>query len=319
MTVRLETYLQPGEAVVWRSKGGMRPGQALVLAVAIIVAATGIDWVLSAFMGIAPDIPKVGLILPVIMLLQLFTVPVTLLLSDRRIVIDRGFLRHCVDAVDIADIAEIRLSNHAANLVTRHAGTIRRLDPRTAGTEGRTALDIPAYRAGGEATGWTGEMESALRRLGVRIIEWRYPVLPFGVGMMTMIETVVLIGVAVLIAAPAVAAALWGTAGTGAALLMAPLAVFGSLVVAVFLWPGVALHRYITLLLARPFIAAQTARLYVCATTSPSWRGEEEQTLSARRHAMGTRLARFAAALYGFPVDCSATPGPEAFGGGWRE
>lgn len=319
MMTPLETFLDRGETVVWRSRPGLRPGQAFALAVAIVGAANGIEWVLAAFTNIAPDMPMVGLFLPVVVLLQLSTVPVTLLLSDRRLFVDRGFWRRRIDAIDLTRIDEIRLSDCAANIIARQAGAIRRLLPADGGTgKGGSAIDIPAYRAGGEGSGWTAELEKVLRGRSVNIIEWRYPVLPFGVGMMTAVETVALIAIVGLAAGPAVAITFLGTAGTGAAFLVAPAMILGTAVVGAFFWPGVALHRYATLLLARAFVSAETARLYVCASSSPAWRSQEENTVSPSRRAMTARLARFAAALYGQPIDCSAQPGPEAFGGGWQ-
>ena len=243
-------------------------------------------------------------------------------LTNRRVLrFIPGFWSGRIEVLDLADVAEIRGSPLGITLAAASREAMRRLR-RDGSTEpaGIDRLDLPLsrFRFPGAAG---SQYDRAVRLLGREPLNWHAPALPRDLERLFSLAVKYSDIAPVLAAIPMAALAiavilLFGAQGSsGDAMMLAMLAsILVSLGLAMAGW-------YLFLWRAARKLTPENTALLMRAALHPDWapgRWPRAPYIAARRAAL-KRRERIASWLTGRPVPFEDAPGPEAYGGGWRE
>lgn len=227
-----------------------------------------------------------------------------------------------IEVLDLADVAEIREHPFGITLIAASRDAMRRLLPN-GGSEpaGVDRLDLPMSRF---RFPWAAmsQYDRAVALLGRAPLRWQTPSLPRQVQRLVSLEAMFPDIVAVLAAIPMLALVIaevvrleafqGDSRGAFVAVGLTSVLVLSGLGAAgycMFLW------------LAARGLTPENAALFLRASFHPDWgvgRWPQKTYITARRAAL-KRRERIASWLAGRPVAFEGGPGPEAFGGGWRE
>lgn len=246
-----------------------------------------------------------------------------LYLTNRRVIrFTQGYWSGRIEVLALADVAEIHEGVQGILLVASSRDAMRRMQPdgstEPAGID-RLHLPLLRFRLPGTAM---SQYDRAIQSIGRRPLRWHAPTLPRDVGRLVAIEAkyrdivwvpVVIVMLTAVIADIARPDAIRGLShdmlAVAALTSSAALLAFG------------AIGYWLFLRLSARRLTPEKAALFLRASFDPDWNPGRwpRSPYTAARRATLKRRERFVSWLAGGPVSIEDAPGPEAFGGGWRQ
>lgn len=244
-------------------------------------------------------------------------------LTDRRAIrFIPGFWSGRIEVLPLADVAEFRAGPLGVTLIATSHDAMRRLR-RDGSTEpaGIDRLDLPLsrFRFPGAAG---SQYDRAVRLFGREPLRWHAPALPRDVERLVSLDAKFPDIVVVLAAIPMLALVITEVVHLDAVQGVSRDALVAAGLISMLVLLGLGAVGYCLFLWrATRNLSPEKTALFLRATFHPDWnprRWPRAPYMAARRAAL-KRRERISSWLAGWPVPFEDTPGPEAFGGGWRE
>ena len=242
-----------------------------------------------------------------------------ILVTDSRLLRSAGALRRKAEAIAREDIAELRFQGWGTGILARAPGLLRLTQPNgMAVANDRVWFPVAGLGWWRRRKDGRSERKAFAAALELTPLLWRPPSLPEKAAMLGAVDFLAAMGAIILWAAACwTGLSLWAAATGADEPLRDPVFWAFAPMILGALWLVNAARRYLVLLLAPRLVAADMARLWLCAAYRPDWRGEHPDAVPASRAARIARYERLLSKRYGEPLSCAALPGPEACNGGW--